>query len=344
MTAAAPDDAEVLERWWRAFVATGRLPAGLDLVQQRLIRAVHRGELPSGPVYVKTMTFPRGKDRLRYLLRPLPAAHEAAMLRAVEAAGQRCPAVLAVRTLRRFGLPHRSFLVLRGLLVDPRPQDATARLRDEARVAAALLAAGIEHRDLHSGNFVRLQDGALAVLDLQSATCRGKPLASRDDRIAAAARLLREHLAAGPAAVDALGDAGLLFDAGERAAAQQRAAAELAHYERGRVWRCLAESTEFCRVVHWWGTEHRLRGEWPAGRWLPQTSGAQRQWLGQRALQVFENRPPFFRGFLRKWWWPKGAGSLYVPANGRGDSVPSELSAASQGYERYCGSDAPRRA
>ena len=83
MNGPAAADAAVVARWWQHFVATGRLPAELPLVQGRLVRAVHRGELPSGPVFVKVMTFPRGKDRLRYLLRALPGEHEARMLAAV---------------------------------------------------------------------------------------------------------------------------------------------------------------------------------------------------------------------------------------------------------------------
>jgi hypothetical protein len=328
-------DGAVLDAWWRAFVHTGRLPAELEFVQQRLVRAVHRGSLPSGPVYVKTMAFPRGKDRLRYLLRALPAAHEAAMLRAVAAAGLPCPAVVAVRTARRAGLPHRSMLVLRALPVDLQPEDPAGRLADEARLAAALLAAGIEHRDLHSGNFVRLQGGALAVLDVQSASLRGRPLAGRGARVAAAARLLRERLGGGTDIAGALRDGGLLHDDGELAAARHLAAAELQHYERGRIWRCFGESTEFCRTLHWWGVEHRFRGDRLPGRWLPRSPGGRQVWLGQRALQVFEDRPPFFLGFSRKWWWPKGAGSLYVSSDCCDERVRSEVSAASQGYERY---------
>ena len=94
-----------LEAWWRGFVAEGRLPEALQLVQGRLIRSVHKGPLGSGTVFVKTMSFPRAKDRLRYLLRALPAAHEAAMLRRAAAAGVRCPEVLAAFGERRLGLP-----------------------------------------------------------------------------------------------------------------------------------------------------------------------------------------------------------------------------------------------
>ena len=56
-----------------------------------------RGELPSGPVFVKVMSFPRSKDRVRYLLRPLPAAHEATWLRGMSYAKVPAPTVVEVR-------------------------------------------------------------------------------------------------------------------------------------------------------------------------------------------------------------------------------------------------------
>ena len=323
-------DGPVLDRWWQAFVATGRLHADLEPVQARLVRAVHRGALPSGEVYVKSMTFPRWKDRLRYALRPLPAAHEAAVLGAAAAAGIACPAVVAVRTLRRAGLPCRSMLVLRALPVaEVPPADAVARLGDEARLAQRLLAAGIVHRDLHSGNFVPLADGSLAVLDMQSAAAHGGPRLDRKNRIAAAARLLRGKALEHAAAVVA---GGLLADAGELEQARLRAARELAHFDRSRVRRCFGESTEFTRALRWNGLEHRLRGPLPAGHWRSGDGALRRCWIGQRALQVFENRPPVFPAFFQKWWWLGGKASLYVPAQCSADRIEAELAVASGGF------------
>jgi hypothetical protein len=57
-----------------------------------------------------------------------------------------------------------------------------------------VLAAGVQHRDLHSENFVRLRSGELAVLDLQSAS--PSAAAARFDRalrLATAARLVRDR-------------------------------------------------------------------------------------------------------------------------------------------------------
>ena len=335
MSGGASADGPVIDAWWAEFVRTGRLPVSLELVQQRLIRAVFRGDLPSGPVYVKTMTFPRPKDRLRYLLRALPGAHEARMLRATAAAGVPCPEVLAVRTARRWGLPFRSLLVLRALPVQGAPEPVAARLRDAAALTARLLAAGIVHHDLHAGNFVRLSGGALAVLDLQSAGVRGRRAMGRGCRIAVAARLLREHLAGDVGLGSELVAGGLLADQVEVAAARQQATRELDRFRRSRVLRCLGTSTEFRRQVSWRGIEYRLRGDLPEGRWLPAFPHARQVWLGQRALQVFEGRPPAFYALFRKWWWRVGKGALYVPRECDQDRIELDLAAAREGHVRY---------
>jgi hypothetical protein len=333
-----PGDTEVLSRWWEGFLATGQVPAELELVQGRLIRSVHRGELPSGTVYVKTMTFPRAKDRLRYAFRALPATHEAAMLGAVAAAGVRCPEVVAVHTARRAGLPFRSMLVLRALPVVPEPTDVAKRLHDEAVVGAKLLAKGIEHRDLHGGNFVRLTDGTLAVLDLQSASQHAAPREAPGDRVAAAARLLREHLAASDEVAAALCASGLLRNREEIAGARARAAAEQLHFQRGRVLRCLGESTEFTRELRWNGILHRTREPLPEGYWLPPSAQARQQWLGQRARQVFGGAGSaslVFPAFFRKWWWPRAKGTLYVPRTCSEVRIHAELLSAVEGFEHY---------
>lgn len=333
MTVAPPGDAAALERWWRAFVATGRLPEELALVQARLVRTVARGDLPSGPVFVKAMTFPRAKDRLRYALRSLPAAHEAAMLRVTAAAGIRCPEVVAVRASRRLGLPDRSMLVLAALPVVPEapPIDAT-RLREEAAIAARLLAAGIVHSDLHGANFVRCDDGELAVLDLQSARLRRS---GPRDRLAAAVRLLqdRTQVDAGAASAALVG-AGLLATAGEASRAITLAVDGRRAFVRGRILRCFAESTEFTRRVSWRGVEHRTRGELPAGRWWRGGRELRRAWIGQRALFVLDGREPAFPAYRRNWWWLGGGGALYVPAACSDDRIEAEVRALADGHRR----------
>jgi hypothetical protein len=330
----AADQAEI-ERWWRRFVDTGRLPAGLPLVQGRLVRAVHRGLLPSGPVFVKVMTFPRGKDRLRYLLRALPGQHEAKLLAATEAAGIVCPEVVAVRGARRRGMPFRSMLVLRAL--EQRDEEATVdeRLAAEAVLAARLLAAGIVHRDLHSGNFLLLADGRLAVLDLQSASLAlRRPGPAR--RVATAVRLLQDRAGLPhAAAAAALLQSGLLRDESEVERAWAAVAVARAHFVRGRIRRCLAESTEFTRRRGLRGVLHRTRGELGEGRWLSGGRELRRAWLGQRAAHVLDGQTPIFRAYLQKSWWFGGGGGLYAPRACSEETIEAGLRNAIAAYERH---------
>lgn len=332
-------DRAVIDVWWREFVATGRLPTAFEAVQGRLVRMVGRSTLPSGPVHVKAMTFPRPKDRLRYALRKLPGAHEAHMLRAVAAAGIVCPEVLDVRVARRFGLPFRSLLVLRTLppCAAPDRAGAAARLRDEAAIASKLLAAGVVHRDLHRDNFVRLPDGTLAVLDLQSARATASA-AGRAARLRVVSRLLRDR----PGLTDdeALAIAqqcGLVHDAAEAGAVRTRIARERRHHRDARVRRCLQESTEFTRHVHWYGVEHRQRSGLGEGRWHRGGREVRAAWLGQRVLQLEQGRPPVFTGFFGKWWWLGGGGALYVPRACSDERIALEVHSAIAGLAQPCG-------
>lgn len=339
MTDAIPAaDRAVLDHWWATFSATGELPPELPRLQGRLIRAVHRGELPSGPVFVKVMTFPRAKDRLRYLLRMLPGEHEARLLGTVAAAGIPCPVVVEWRTARQFALPIRSMLVLRALPVAATPEsDTLQRLHDEAALTLRLLRAGIEHRDLHRGNFVRLQSGELAVLDLQSVAAHGRDLTVDRRRVlAAAARLLRDQLQAPAEHAECLRQAGLLGTAAELAAALQQAALDRATFQLGRVRRCLQESTEFTWRLCWWGREYRLRAGLGPGRWSAVGGSGRRAWLGQRHLQLAEGRAPFFRGYAQKWWWLGSGSALYVPP-ASDERIHVEVQAALAGWDRAVG-------
>lgn len=326
-----------LERWWREHAASGGLPVGVAPVQGRLVRQVGRGELAGTSVFVKVMAFPRWRDRLRYLLRALPGAHEAAMLGRVAAAGIPCPEVLFVRTARRHLLPWRSLLVLRALPVaapidPPTPADA---LRQRSTLAARLLAARVLHPDLNAGNFVPLADGRLAVLDLQSA--RVWPWArSRRSHVQVASRLLRDVADLSPvAAAAALRAAGLLRDAAEVDAALALAQRRQWRWQRGRLLRCLTTSTEFTRTWRWCGTEHRLRAALPPGRWVRGGRELHRCWLGQRALQVLEGRAPTLPAYFRAWPWFPGVSAVYVPSQWCEDQVRQELAVAAAGYTRY---------
>ncbi|MBK8096811.1 MAG: hypothetical protein IPK26_06870 [Planctomycetes bacterium] len=331
------DDGAVLASWWREHVSTGGLPAAATVVQQRLVRAVGRAELPSGPVFVKVMAFPRAKDRLRYLFRALPGAHEATMLAAVAAAGIPCPRVVAVETLRRRLLPHRSMLVLRALPVAPTTRTWTEQLAAEARIGVALLAAGIVHGDLNLGNFVTLPGGELAVLDLQSARRGGGGCRARMD---IAARLLGEHVVAGhltaAAGVPVLRAVGLLTSDVEAAAVLELAALRHRLWLRGRIRRCLQQSTEYSRAIRWNGVEHRQRGPLPAGQWhCGPRAFLRRAWLGQRALQVLEGRSPRLPAIFCGWPWLPSRSAVYVPDSLRGVPVQAELQVLSEGFERH---------
>lgn len=337
MTALAAADAEVVARWWQHFVATGKLPAELTLVQGRLVRTVHRGELPSGPVFVKAMTFPRAKDRLRYLLRALPGEHEARLLERVRAAGVPCPEVLAVHTQRRLGLPARSLLVLRALPLAAAADSTShgeplARLAEAAAVVARLLAAGIEHRDLHDGNFVRLADGRLAVLDLQSARVR----AGGGDaaRLGAAARLVRDRREPADELTAALRRGGLVRDAAEAARVFAQSTADERHFLRSRALRCLRESTEFTWRLHATGREFRRRDRSPNGRWIRGGPELRQAWIGQWLLQSTAGTAPVFGALFLNWWWLGGGGALYVPAALDDAQVAAAMQTALAGWRR----------
>lgn len=330
MADAVERDGPVLEGWWQAFVTTGRIPDELRHVQGRLIRAVHRGELPSGDVHIKTMSFPRAKDRLRYAFRALPAVHEANLLRAVRQAGLPCPEVVAVRTRRRFGLPHRCMLVLRTLPLTTEAEDPLQRLDDEIDMAMALLAAGIHHRDLHRENFVRTTSGQLCVLDLQSASVIGAARArSSRVRLATATRLLRDRDAGGrERALLRMRATGLLANDTEVPSVISRTATEEEHFWEGRIRRCLTNSTEFERRVHPSGIEYRARGVLPEGRWWHGQGNLRDAWIGQRRRYMTGGPLPVFAAFFQKWWWLGGGGSLYVPFTCVDDRIEVEVRTA----------------
>lgn len=323
-------DAELLALWWREVLASGRLPAGVQPVQGRLLRQVGRGALPSGEVFLKVMAFPRGKDRLRYLLRLLPAAHEAAMLRRVAAAGLCCPAVVAVHTARRFLLPYRSMLVTRALPVAAAPPslEPTAVLALRADAALRLLAAGLFHPDLNPDNFVWLQDGRLAVLDLQSMRrCRHRARAA----LRMGARLLLEAVAV-PVA-----DAAARLEAagfGRAEALRREAARQGLRFLRSRVRRCLGTSTGFQRRRHGPWVEYGIRGDLPAGSWQRCGPELRRAWLGQRLLQMFERRPPLLPRIRHNSLWFPGNWSAYIP-DSVAERARDELRDLMAGYVRH---------
>ncbi len=323
----AAADASVLDRWWAEVLASGALPAGLQPVKGRLIRQVARGELPSGPVFVKLMTFPRAKDRLRYLFRSLPGRHEARLLRAVSAAGVPTAEVLAVRTARRALLPHRSLLVLRAL---PLAGEQVVTLAERAALARRLLQAGIRHDDLNEGNFVRLEDGRVAVIDLQSARPSGSPSAAERHRTAA--RMLWDRFGiANPGELVAGG----LIAAGECPVVAALAAGQRARWLRSRIERCLGSTTGFRREFGLRGIVHRRSGPWPPGRWRSGGAELRRAWLGESALEVLRERPPRLFAWRRNWPWLLGGGAVYIPDAGATVPPDAEPDEVQEGFSIY---------
>ncbi|MGK0153584.1 MAG: tRNA A-37 threonylcarbamoyl transferase component Bud32 [Neolewinella sp.] len=329
-------DQQVLEHWWQTFVATGELPKGLVRVQGRLIRAVHRGELPSGPVHIKTMTFPRKKDRLRYAFRALPAVHEANMLALTRAAAIPCPDVVDVRVQRRAWLPHRSMLVLRSLPLSDLAPNPSQRLEQEIELAKRLVTAGIHHRDLHTENFVLMASGELAVLDMQSASqIRLGQTSSSRVRLAVASRLLRDRdeQERAPALVR-MRSIGLLQSDHECESVNTRIQRLQLHYQDSRIRRCLMNSTEFSRRSQLSGVEYRLRGELPPGRWWQGGRSLRTAWIGQRARHLQEGTAPVFAAFFQKWWWLGGGAALYVPFLCEDERIEEEVRSVSSAATR----------
>lgn len=292
------DAAATLGDWLSACARTpGTLPPGVELVQTRLIRTVGRGELPGiGTAFVKVMGFPRGKDRLRYVHRALPARHEARVLDAVAARVPELPApeTLAWSGARAGGLvPKLSVLVTRGLDVDvaaPVPS-----LADRADAARRLCAAGIEHGDLHVGNFVRLGDGRTAVLDLQSARLRHGPVDPRA-RVRVAAKLVESEA---EGALDVVVAQGLL-DATEREAARASADRLRAQTIDRRVRRCLQESSEFARRFGVAAVRHLRRGAADESALVRRPDpDALRLWIGDRVREVLDGAQPLLAGVVR---------------------------------------------
>lgn len=293
-----PETARRLRQWIDACAASpGELPPDVELVQTRLIRTVGRGELPGlGDAFLKVMGFPRGKDRLRYVHRALPARHESLVLETVAARAPDLPVPesLAWASQRTLGcLPRLSLLVTRGLDVDA--SEPTPSVADRVRAARRLCEVGIEHGDLHHGNFVRLTDGRTAALDLQSARVHDGPL-EPDVCVRIAAKLIESE---GDDAVDMAVDGGLVAASARDAVLAHAARLRSATVER-RVRRCLQESSEFARSIGVGAVRHVRRGVSPERALVrvPEPD-ALRLWIGDRVREVLDGSPPLLVGLVR---------------------------------------------
>lgn len=318
----------MLEAWIDACLERpGVLPAGLEPVQTRLVRAVGRGRLPEiGLVYVKVMWFPRARDRLRYAHRALPAVHEARMLSRVRAVGIPCPAVVAAVARRRLGLPRLSMLVTRALDVTGEVTFAAA-----AAVAVRLAKAGVFHPDLKRDNFAALADGSVAVLDLQSARRSAGPL-SASRKLRMAAKLVSEF--------DALGRERELVDAGLVPSALEldRYVRELRMADRRRrIARCLTTSTEFAVRRGWRGTLYRRREiDLSDERGWRTRPDARRLWIGDRAAEVLLGTAPMLGALRERPWWLPGPSSVYILGDDDDRSLSgAELSCLESGFARW---------
>jgi len=318
-----------LAEWWQAALAgPQQLPSGLELVHARLVRSVGRGVLPDrGPVHVKLMWFPRAKDRMRYATRPLPGVHEAKMFQHCRTHGLRVPVVVAVRARRQFGLPRLSMLVTASLTVRSEPPTVESMVE----VVQQLIAAGLFHPDLHAGNFLPLEDGSVAVIDLQSARVRSGGLSGRD-RQAMFAKLLDPTQGT---RADRLGEALVqqgVCSTDEISLATAEGAALSRRELARRIRRCLRESTEFSVRSSLFGTLYRRRVADTLGESVEGGSELIRYWIGDRCLETLDSRTPICRALYRG-RWPRRH-RLYV-GDGEGVALASAADRLHRAYARY---------
>ncbi len=333
-----PDDIRLLEDWWAQCWATpGQLPADLAQVQQKIVRAVGHGELPhAGSVYAKAMWFVRGKDKLRYAFRALPGVHEARMLGLVRKAQIPCPEVLFVRGRRVMGVPGLSLLVV----LDLHPASAAPKPRAMMDVAARLVAAGIYHEDLNPGNFLLLESGDTAILDLQSSS--QKPAIGRRDRLRMAVKLL-SHLQAPEGYLGDVVESGLLSR--HDAPTVLAAVVEMRWRQQlSRIRRCFRESTLFTVEWQWNGTLFRRRRAANQGTWVEGGEELIRYWIGDRSQEVLGDQAPVLGCLFRRSALLPGMHKLYIPDGGQQtlqDAVPRLLEGHAKYIELLRGSPCP---
>jgi tRNA A-37 threonylcarbamoyl transferase component Bud32 len=184
-------------------LATAR---GVDVVKRNRVRTVLRIPLEAGPhgredVYLKRHHRPNVRATLKYLVVPSRAKQEWRMALAFEDAGIPIGHPIAWAERWRFGVLRDAVFLCRGLpgAMDfvpwirsraPDPADVADRLRrrtllhELARMARRQHDAGLDHRDLHSGNVLLVPDGggrevSLHIIDLHAARKRPHPLTGR---------------------------------------------------------------------------------------------------------------------------------------------------------------------
>jgi hypothetical protein len=218
-------------------------------------------------------------------------------------------------------------LVTAGLPLAPGPASPAALVE----AVQQLIAAGVFHPDLHAGNFLALEDGSVAVSDLQSARVRSAGL-SVADRRAMFAKLLSSQ---DPARMACLGD--LLVDEGvcsakEIAAATEESAALGCRELAGRIRRCLRESTEFQVQSGLWGTLFRRRAVETLGETVAGGDELVRYWIGDRCLEILDSQTPICHALHRGRWSRRHR--LYV-GDGGSAAFASASERLQQAYVRY---------
>jgi len=324
-----PDDKRLLQEWWRqCWERPGQLPADLTFVQQKIVRAVGRGELPhAGSVYAKVMWFPRAKDKVRYAFRALPGVHEARMLELVKKIGIPCPEVLFARGRRVMGAPRLSLLVVSDLHPHGDAPDAEAMIG----VAARLLAAGVFHPDLNPYNFVRLASGETAVLDMQSARQRTGTIGRRE-RLQMAVKLL-SHLESTEQLLERMVH-NTFLRRDEVPLVRDKIAEDRRRWQLKRIHRCFMESTLFTVKWRWNGTVFRRRGAAGDGTWVEGGAELIRYWIGDRSQEVLADHAPVLGSLFRRSPLLPGKHKLYIPGGGQEvlqDAVPRLL----EGHAKY---------
>ncbi len=325
-----PDDTRRLQDWWQqCWARPGQLPADLEVVQQKIVRAVGRGQLPRGQgVYVKAMWFPRVKDKVRYACRPLPGWHEARMLRMVGRAGILCPQVLFARGRRVLCTPRLSLLVVGDL----HPLGEGPDPKSMIEMAVRLVAAGVFHPDLNPNNFVRLQGGETAVLDLQSARLRSGPVRRRE-RLRMATKLL-SHLDPIDRHVGDMIACGLLRD-DEASLVLQEVAETGRRRQLSRIHRCFKESTLFTVGWRWNGRVFLRRRAAEAGTWVEGGAEMIRYWIGDRSQEVLADQAPVLGGLFRRSALLPGKHKLYIPGGGGQEALQDAVPRLLEGHARY---------
>lgn len=326
----AEEDLRQIDAWWEEIVrAPGRLPDGVSLVLSRLVRVVGRGALPSGvEVYLKLMGFPRAKDKLRYLVRALPAVHEASILRYLGTTDIRVPEVMAARGLRRRGLPHACALVTRALPVVERELQPDPVLD----VVFALRDAGVFHPDLHSDNFLPLEDGAVGVLDMQSA--RRRRVIPLEDTTRMLVTLVA-HRAYQGADVQPWCEALRVRGYDEQSVGRIRDLAVKVNTRSRCDWmqRCLKESTQFTVRPGVFRTRYERRAMAETGVWVEGGTEMFRYWMGDRALEILAGATPVLAALDRPRKGTPGRHMVRLPG---GESALAEhAERLLAGYERY---------